>query len=296
MYESLKLNDLDQIGLSQYLISTHQTINTLKCLAICTKLNQCGYILFKKNEKVCMICNETAFNYLITTNQNGQNLVYKKNRKNPNFKMTNGLINYWPFYQNFNDVIGTAHLNSSGVGLVNDRKGISLSSAKITNGFLKAPSGNYFGSYNFSVTVWVNPTSIKTWDMLIDFGNGAINSNVMITLSGQSLGKPEFLFIYAGTYKPSTISSQNLNLNQWTHIAYVFSKPNGYIYMNGILKATISNCNFYPDDVVRTSNFIGSSSNPSDGSINSLIDELKIFNRSLSQSEVLFEMNNEYFI
>jgi hypothetical protein len=292
------LNDLSQTGLSQYLISTHQTINSLKCLAICTKMNQCGYILFKKNENLCLICNDIAFNYLISSNQNSQqNLIYKKNRKNPNFKLTNGLVNYWPFYQNYNDVIGTAHLyNPTGVEFVNDRNGISLSSVKLTNGFLKAPSGNYFGSFDFSVTVWANPTSLKAYDMLIDFGNGPINNNVIFTLTGQSLGKPEFFFLNTGTYRPSTISSQNLNLAQWTHIAYVLSKPNGYIYFNGVLKATISNCNYYPDDILRTSNFVGSSNNPADGSLNCIIDELKMFNRSLSQNEILFEMNNDYFI
>ena len=293
----MKSNDLDQTGLTQYLITSYQTNSALKCLGFCTKLSRCGYILLKKNENLCLICSDIAYNYLINSNQNSQNLVYKKNRKNPNFKLTNGLVNYWPFYQNYNDVIGAAHLyNPTSVQFVNDRNGISLSSVKLTNGFLKAPSGNYFGSFDFSVTVWANPTSLKAYDMLIDFGNGPINNNVIFTLTGQSLGKPEFLFLNIGDYRPSTISSQNLNLNQWTHIAYVFSRPNGYIYFDGILKATISNCNFYPDDIVRTSNFVGSSNNPADGSINSIIDELKIFNRSLSQSEILFEMNNNYFI
>jgi hypothetical protein len=89
-------------------------------------------------------------------------------------------------------------------------------------------------------------------------------------------------------------------LNKWHHLACVFSFPNYFIYIDGNL-ATVpgsktTHSSFSLANVVRSSNFIGRSnwysSNNADADADADLDDLKIFNRALSQQDIQWEMNN----
>ncbi len=67
----------------------------------------------------------------------------------------------------------------------------------------------------------------------------------------------------------------------------------GTFYVNG--QALASGNSLSPDNVIRTSCFIGKSNWAGDpASISALYDDFKIFNKSLSQSEVLKVLNSYY--
>ena len=89
----------------------------------------------------------------------------------------------------------------------------------------------------------------------------------------------------------SLISTSVSPNNTWFHVAFVLSSTNALIYVNGSLNSTGTTTN-KPNNLQRTSNFIGKSLWTGDGFSNAIIDELKIFNRSLSQLEILIDMTN----
>ncbi len=297
-YEMSSFNDLNTSGETQYTISSFDSLNKLKCFTICTKNVQCSYVIFNKDQNKCLICNHNVLNYLIF-NPSSQNMIYKKNRTNPYFIRTKGLINYWPFYENANDVIGTSHLtNGVNVSLTNDRNGVSLSAMGFNVGYMRAPSGYYFGNANFTVMVWIKARTGSIWDKIIDFGNGSSTSNVICAYSSIKIRVPRMVFLVDQSWKASTDYNEQVELNKWIHLSFVLAYPKGYVYLNGIENSTMTSnsYNSYPKYTLRTNNLVGTSNWAGDGNIDADMDELKIFNRGLSQEEILNEMDNNYYI
>jgi len=88
-------------------------------------------------------------------------------------------------------------------------------------------------------------------------------------------------------------------LDRWYHLAFTYSNYKAFIYLNGNLAATGTSTS-PPTNITRTANYVGRSNwkftSYADSDTDADFDELKIFNRSLIQSEVIFEMNNDIYI
>ena len=52
----------------------------------------------------------------------------------------------------------------------------------LNSGYVTAPPGVYFNG-DFSVSVWIKPINLASWQRVFDFGNGPANNNVMIITS-----------------------------------------------------------------------------------------------------------------
>ena len=85
-----------------------------------------------------------------------------------------------------------------------------------------------------------------------------------------------------------------MNLNTWFHVAYVLSHQSAFIYVNG--EMSTGSAWSQPRNIQRALNFIGKSNNPEDQLANAIIDELKIFNRGLSQADVRHDINNNKYL
>jgi hypothetical protein len=222
----------------------------------------------------------------------GNSLIYQKK-----FETTKGLINYWTFNGNVNDSIGNANLyDPVNASLTFDRFGIADSALSLSNGYYKVPSGVFFKGTELTIMGWVKVRSFQTHSRLIDFGNGIDNENIVMSLSD---GQP-YIFLKTGVDDFFGHSLQSLNLNKWHHLACVFSFPNYFIYIDGNLATVLGSkapfTSFSLANVVRSSNFIGRSNWFLNGNGNpdadAYFDDLKIFNRALSQQEIKSEMNN----
>ena len=181
--------------------------------------------------------------------------------------------------------------------LTDDRFGRKSSAISLVNGYYKVPSGVYFYGTEFTIMVWVKVRNHMVWSRVIDFANIRDNA-IFFALSGPNLGYPEFQIYSSGAPKFDVQSTIQLQLNTWKHLAFVFLQPNGYIYIDGVsCSSTIVPFITGPDNVIRTSNFVGRSNwFPNDPDLNADLDELKIFNRALTQQEVANEMNNNMFL
>jgi hypothetical protein len=206
-----KLSEFNSFDLdSSFLLNSSDSNSYLKCLTSCTKTPECFYTVFQKNK--CFICKRNLSSFL-KYSTHGNSLIYQKN-----FENTTGLINYWTFNGNGDDVVGNANL----YGGVNaawtfDRFGIADSALSLTNGYCIVPPGVYFSGTQFSVMGWVKVRSFQRQSRLIDFAG---NENIVLALSAQNSGKP-YIFLKAGV-DFHDYSSQSLNLNQWQHLAFVF--------------------------------------------------------------------------
>ncbi len=119
---------------------------------------------------------------------------------------------------------------------------------------------------------------------------------ILISLSYSGSGQP-----YVTTTDSNTNTNGNhispvaLKINKWQHLAVTVTGTQLKIYIDGKLTLT-STVISAPKGIIRTDNFIGRFT--WNGNVNAVIDaeldDLKIFNRSLSQSEINQVLNSFY--
>src|SRR3974390_1110584 len=84
-------------------------------------------------------------------------------------------------------------------------------------GYIQVTNGVWF-SGNFTVEGWVFVRSYNNWSRLFDFGNSGYLQEVYLALSENTGGFPKMGVFTNGNYN-LVGSSQQLPLNQWTHLA-----------------------------------------------------------------------------
>jgi hypothetical protein len=181
------------------------------------------------------------------------------------------------------DAVGGANLfGGLSYSFVPDRF-CSLNSAIYFNrGYLQVPTGVYF-SGDFTLTALIYLKSFQSYSRIIDFGNGQENENVLLGLAGrtsQIIG-----FSYNSSSKTYIEASSIIKLNQWYFISFVLSGTTGYIYVNGSQVAT-KLLLIVPNNITRTSNYIGKSNFENISNADAIYDEIKIYNRALTSIEI----------
>jgi hypothetical protein len=97
-------------------------------------------------------------------------------------------------------------------------------------------------------------------------------------------------------------SLTGLNLGEWYHLVCMFKNGIGYIYINGT--NTALGPIIKPLPIIRLSNFVGRSNwrvqqqnnNLYELDSNADIDDLKIFNRALTEDEIRADMDNTFYL
>jgi hypothetical protein len=187
------------------------------------------------------------------------------------------------------DQIGTAHMTQgNSTTFIEDRFCNSNSSLALNGGWTQVLSGIYFDTPEFSISVWVYPSNIGSYSRVIDFGNGENVDNLVFALSESNSLEP-FLDVFPDTFSTLVLrakSTQKLILNEWQFLVATFNETNACIYINGTLTADV-NQNYSLSPKARTKCYIGKSNLASDGFSSSYLDDLKFYNKSLTQEEIL---------
>lgn len=91
-----------------------------------------------------------------------------------------------------------------------------------------------FGSGNFTIELWIYPTALPTASMLITKWNASLtptSNQWVLTLSS---AQPNFAFSTDGFNVAATLTSPNVRLNEWNHIAAVRNGNIFTLYTNGV--------------------------------------------------------------
>ena len=173
------------------------------------------------------------------------------------------------------DLNNGAHINVSGLW---DTNSLYLDGV---NDHVAMPSASnlYVGAPGkFTVSAWVNPTSISSTRAIFVYGKSAVCFNYGMILSSGKLALRNSSSDYP-------IGSSVVEINKWSHLVVTSNGSTGLGYINGQYIGTVtyssSACGISQATIgVRATNSI---SEPFVGKI----DEVAIWNRNLSQSEIV---------
>jgi hypothetical protein len=194
------------------------------------------------------------------------------------------------------DLIGSADMTSQEnlTSFAMDRFGNVNSALALNGGWTQVSPGVYFNSPEFSISVWVYPSNVGYFSRIIDFGNGQLSDNVVLSLSCGYTLQP-FFEIYSGPIKEiSTTSSKQITQNQWQFLTATFNGSMARIYLNRTLVAeSVIQSHIRPFNLSRSKCYIGKSNwlSNGDGYSYSYLDDLRFYSKSLTQEEINELMN-----
>ncbi len=210
-----------------------------------------------------------------------------------NGTIVDGLISYYPFDGNADDVVGGNNgTPMNGAMLTNDRKG-NPESAYLFDGsddFIKLSKHlNDFTIASISVWVKYTKTSNQVGNIITDANTESGNDfrlDVRNTGIGVVANKGNALL-----NMPNGTAVTELNLKDaWHHIVWTMDSTESKIYVDGNLKSTIekngSNVGYHSDYAVIGTFYKNTDSFQFKNWFQGSIDELRIYNKVLTQAEV----------
>ena len=207
------------------------------------------------------------------------------------------LTHYWPIScGTMKDEIGSSHMTQGSLtSFIEDRFGNVNSALALNQGWTQVPSGVYFNTPQFTISVWVYPQSLGSCSRAIDFATntGSCANSILIRLDGSCSSVFPALGIFNPTTNNRAVSSQNLIQNKWQFLTGTFDGTLMSIYIDGTLKGTLSLTYTLPT-IIRNANYIGKSCNTAYGYSSSYLDDLRFYNKSLTQMEIQQIMNQNF--
>ena len=173
---------------------------------------------------------------------------------------------------------------------------LSLSSTSSTNGaYVSIPTSlNALGATTaITIACWINITTDRAWARVFDFNNSSTTGYMFLT-TYQSQATPNsvrFAITATGNSGEQVISSTGrLTAGAWHHIAVVLdggATYTGTLYIDGAVAGTNTAMTLHPSSLGNTTNNgIGKSAFSQDPYFAGLVDDFRVYNRALSQSEI----------
>jgi hypothetical protein len=263
LIESSRLNSLEK---------SFKIIDKLHCSLECSKNDHCSIAII--DSWICNIYIKVELQDSITIYSPTATIYVKNSEGYEDF--SDYLIHYWPFNGNYFDVTSNANLfNPIHASFVPNRFGRAFSSVYLKYGSLQAPNGTYIYG-DFTLTAWVKMHSLEVMRRLIFLISP---SHVAFSLTFNQNTGP---YYYSKICDQNQISNTSLTIGKWQHLAFTIKASTLSIYIDGVV---VYNGNTTALSVEnRTDIRIGSEGY---NHANAEFDDIKIFNRSLSQAEII---------
>jgi hypothetical protein len=156
------------------------------------------------------------------------------------------------------------------------------------NGFVSVPDANSLdiGSTG-TIEAWVKPNAINRWNSVIAKGN--VNNDSNVNYGIEITNNNRFICILGSGSSSRTLTATTaVAVGTFYHIACVWTGTTLQLYINGTLNTSVAQ-NLTP--AANTSLlFIGQYGGDADR-MSGVIDEVRIYGRALSQTEVQTDMN-----
>ncbi|HRU15031.1 MAG TPA: immunoglobulin domain-containing protein [Anaerohalosphaeraceae bacterium] len=148
----------------------------------------------------------------------------------------------------------------------------------IPDGFADFRSG-------LTISLWARPTAANNYARFLDFGNGAPSDNFFFTRVGTT-STLQYQVMHMNVSGGIVEAANALTLNEWQMLVVVHDPVTtlATLYKNGVPIA--SGGVAVPNNIVRTSNFIGRSNWTADAYYAGRIDDVRIYNYPLSEEEI----------
>lgn len=222
----------------------------------------------------------------------------------PNYVPTNGLVGWWPFNNNANDLSGNAYNGTvTGAALTNDRfnnanGAYSFSSA--SNNTIAMTLANNI-STNFTVLMWIKPNrtvNMQTESTVCPVGvsvpmansnqNWALmpvqQNNPNLGVGGLSIGSNGIMSAEHGINILVDRHSYTSSLNNFTCVALVYRSDSTFLYVNGnVVRSKPIHCSGSNKTLSSNLQLGGTLYSPN---FSGIIDDLGIWNRALTQQEI----------
>lgn len=135
---------------------------------------------------------------------------------------------------------------------------------------------------SFTISAWVKPSSIDSYDMIIskDDSSTTLNSGYRLMFDNGHHGR---ILVDNGSNQDA-VTTSTVPLNSWTHIVATFNGTDLQIYHNGSLQATTQISGSLVSDNKQM--VIGKKASQNSAYFGGAIDDITIWNTSLSAAEV----------
>jgi len=218
----------------------------------------------------------------------------------PSYLPTNGLVGYWPFNGNANDASGNGNNGTvNGATLTTDRFGNvgKAYSFDGVNDYIETPHSStlLFSQNEVSISTWI---SVSNWPQLNQIENYFLSKQS--SLGNNQVGFHSYIFSgttstpvkaitnrykngSSSTFGSVSIINNNLGSGVWYNIIYTHNNSFDKIYIDGIL---VDSQNSVQLGGTNTAPLIFGCLNNYLGNFNGKIDDIAIYNRALTQSEI----------
>jgi hypothetical protein len=253
----------------------------------------------------------TTYTYRVYSfNLLGKTLTYTNEITITTYDLSNGLIAYYPFNGNANDESGNLlNGNVNGAVLSTDRYGKSNSAYSFTtNQDITIPNTTNFNTYPLTVSLWYNAKNLAdgeasnlfskyipaAWNgfQIVLADNRNVSNNGVIINDGfgvQSWYLKNINNKVIGYYGESSFLQKNISKDTWYHYVFVLDNSGGKIYVNGQL---IDTHNWTGPYGACSNNYLWKIGGFYNTWFNGKIDDVAIWNRALSQNEIISLYNN----
>ncbi len=155
-----------------------------------------------------------------------------------------------------------------------------------SGGYVGLPAGLLAGATAGTVAAWVRINALSTWSRVFDLGSGT-GTNMFLTPRSDA-GTARFAITSGGAGAEQRINAPSaLPTGVWTHVAVTLSGSAGVLYVNGTEVARNSALTLRPGDLGSTTqNWIGRSQYAADPYLNAAVDDLRLYSRALSATEI----------
>ena len=208
------------------------------------------------------------------------------------YSAPSGMVGWWTADGNSNDISGSANHGTlaGGASYVSGMVSQAFTFNGST-GYVNIPDANSLDlSQAISVEAWFKLNNVSTSAQTIVSKGVACDHNFLL-LVGDGAAPDEFEFTVRrtaascdGAGEALVTTNANLVANTWYHVVGVADGTNKYIYLNGQLLA--SNSGVAPYQTNNGNMEIGTANHGTAGFLNGIVDEVSLYSKALSVSEV----------
>jgi hypothetical protein len=209
----------------------------------------------------------------------------------PSWLPADGLIAWYPFHGNTKDESGNKNNGTNnGAVITTDRFGKAKDAYSFngTNSYISVPSSASLESptKRLTMSAWVNLAGVSLagdpWNPILSKTNSITNSFMYAFAVFDNPASS--LYAVTNSWSTNTSASYNFALNKWYMVTVVLDSIKAYFYVNGSLVST----NTFATNIVHDTRplTIGSDPPGENEVCNGKLDDIAIWNRALTGSEV----------